>query len=201
MCHTGSHLPLRTVVSASSEALQEPEPSLPGVLACFSGFCFNFQLSPSTHDQWSSLVRNPRNSAISLSKMSSQKLSLMLKFLNFLNSLNSKFSESSFRVFFFLNPLIHLGFIFMCVHAKSLQSCPTLCDPMDYSPPGSPVYATLQARILEQVAMPSPGDLLDPVIEHASFVSCIGRWVPCPLATSEALYPHIPMLLLMYLLY
>ena len=165
ICHTGSHLPLRTVVPASFEALQEPEPSLPGVLACFSGFCFNFQLSPSTHDQWSSLVRNPRNSAISLSKMSSQKLSLMLKFLNFLNSLNFKFSESSFRVFFFIfftffyifseYPLVHLGFIFMCVRAKSLQSCPTLCDPMDYSPPGSPVYAILQARILEWIAMPS----------------------------------------------
>ena len=139
----------------SSEALQEPEPSLPGALACFSGFCFNFQLSPSTHDQWSSLVRNPRNSAISFSKMSSQKLSLRLKFLNFLNSFNSKFPESSSRVFFFFSPLVLLGFIFMCVHAKSLQSCLTLCDPMDYSPPGSPVYAILQARILEWVAMPS----------------------------------------------
>ena len=118
-----SHLLLGTVVPAAFEALQEPQPSLPGVPACFSGFCFNFQLSPSTHNQWSSLVRNPRNSAIAFLKMSSQKLSLMLKFLNFLNSLNFKFSKSFFRVFFFfLNPLVHLGFIFMCVHAKSLQS-------------------------------------------------------------------------------
>ena len=35
------------------------------------------------------------------------------------------------------------------------QSCPTLCNPMDYSPPGSSVRGILQARILEQVAMPS----------------------------------------------
>ena len=35
------------------------------------------------------------------------------------------------------------------------QSCPTLCDPMDYSPPGSSVHEILQARILEWVAMPS----------------------------------------------
>ena len=37
--------------------------------------------------------------------------------------------------------------------AKSLQSCPTLCDPMDSSPPGSPVPGILQARTLEWVAI------------------------------------------------
>ena len=37
--------------------------------------------------------------------------------------------------------------------AKSLQSCLTLCDPIDGSPPGSPVPGTLQARILEWVAI------------------------------------------------
>ena len=41
------------------------------------------------------------------------------------------------------------------LHAKSLQSCPTLCDPMDCSPSGSLVHGILQARILEWVAMPS----------------------------------------------
>ena len=40
-------------------------------------------------------------------------------------------------------------------HTKLLQSCLTLCDPMDYSPPGSPVHGILQVRILEWVAMPS----------------------------------------------
>ena len=37
--------------------------------------------------------------------------------------------------------------------AKSLQSCPTLCDPIDDSPPGSPVPGILQARTLEWVAI------------------------------------------------
>jgi len=37
--------------------------------------------------------------------------------------------------------------------AKSLQSCPTLCDPIDSSPPGSPVLGILQARTLEWVAI------------------------------------------------
>ena len=37
--------------------------------------------------------------------------------------------------------------------AKSLQSCPTLCDPTDSNPPGSPVPGILQARTLEWVAI------------------------------------------------
>ena len=37
--------------------------------------------------------------------------------------------------------------------AKSLQSCPTLCDPIDSSPPGSPVPEILQARTLEWLAI------------------------------------------------
>ena len=37
--------------------------------------------------------------------------------------------------------------------AKSFQSCPTLCDPIDISPPGSPVHGILQARTLEWVAI------------------------------------------------
>ena len=37
--------------------------------------------------------------------------------------------------------------------AKSLQSCPTLCDPIDGSPPGSPVPGIFQARTLEWVAI------------------------------------------------
>ena len=45
--------------------------------------------------------------------------------------------------------------IFYC-YAKSLQSCPTLCDPIDGSPPGSTVPGILQARALEWVAISSP---------------------------------------------
>ena len=42
------------------------------------------------------------------------------------------------------------------------------CNPMDCSPPGSSVHGILQARILEWVAFPSPGDLPDPGIEPGS---------------------------------
>ena len=42
---------------------------------------------------------------------------------------------------------------FAAAAAKSLQPCPTLCDPIDGSPPGSPVPGILQARTLEWVAI------------------------------------------------
>ena len=48
------------------------------------------------------------------------------------------------------------------------QSCPTLYDPMDSSLPTSSVRGILQARILEWVVIPSPGDLPDPGIELRS---------------------------------
>ena len=56
------------------------------------------------------------------------------------------------------------------MHAKLLQLCPTLCDPMVRSLPGSSAHGILQARTLEWVAMPSPGDRLDPGMEPASFM-------------------------------
>ena len=55
--------------------------------------------------------------------------------------------------------------------AKLLQSCPTLCDPMDSSPAGSSVHGILLARILEWVAMPSSEDLPDPGLNHRFFTA------------------------------
>jgi len=46
-----------------------------------------------------------------------------------------------------------LSLFFMAAAARSLQSCPTLCDPIDGSPPGSPIPGILQARTLEWVAI------------------------------------------------
>ena len=57
----------------------------------------------------------------------------------------------------FIKTIYHLHLHLLCMHAaaaaKSLQSCPTLCDPMDGSPSGSPVPGILQARTLEWVAI------------------------------------------------
>ena len=49
------------------------------------------------------------------------------------------------------------------VHATSLQSFLTLCDPMDWSLPGSSVHWILQARVLEWVAMPSSRGSSEPM--------------------------------------
>jgi len=66
----------------------------------------------------------------------------------------------------------------MLLHAKSLQSCLTLCNPMDCSQPGSSVHGILQARILEWVAMPSSRGYCQPRDQtQVSYASCIGRWL------------------------
>ena len=71
----------------------------------------------------------------------------------------------------------YLGIILMCC-AKSLQICPTLWNPMDCSPPGSPVRGIFQARILEWVATPSSKGSSWPRDQtRISYVSYIDRQV------------------------
>ena len=55
---------------------------------------------------------------------------------------------------FTIKLLLHL-YRRLCVHAKTLHLCSTLCNPVDCSPPGFSVHGILQARILEWVAMSS----------------------------------------------
>ena len=68
-------------------------------------------------------------------------------------------------------------FLLFCVlSAKSLQSCLTLCNAMDGSPPGSSVHGILQARMLKWVAMPSSRGSSQPRDQtRVSYISCIGR--------------------------
>ena len=62
-----------------------------------------------------------------------------------------------------------------CMQAQLLQSCLTLCSPMDCSPPGSSVHGILQVRILEWVVMPSSRGSSWP--RNPTWVSCIaGRF-------------------------
>ena len=74
----------------------------------------------------------------------------------------------------FLKKTPHSGYD---VHAKWLQLSPTLCDPMDCSPPGSSIHGILQARILEWVAMPFSRGLSKPRDRTCISVSCTG-WRP-----------------------
>ena len=75
---------------------------------------------------------------------------------------------------------------FICKHAYTVssvaQSCPTLRDPTDCSPPGSSVRGSLQARLLEQASISSSRGSSQPRDQtHVSCISCIGRWIILPL--------------------
>ena len=80
---------------------------------------------------------------------------------------------------------LYIMYVYECVRGKSLQSCPTLCNPMDYSLAGSSVHGILQAGILEWVAMPSsrgsspPRDGAHSLTSHAltgSFFTTSTTW-------------------------
>ena len=58
------------------------------------------------------------------------------------------------------------------------QLCPTLCNPKEYSPPGSPVCWILQARILEWIAISFSRDLPDPGVKESHFFFSL--WLPLP---------------------
>ena len=74
-----------------------------------------------------------------------------------------------------------------------LQSCPTLCDPMNYNLPGSSVQGILQARIPEWAAVPSSRGSSRPRDQtRVSYVSFIGRWGLYYRAVREA--PRYPVL-------
>ena len=79
------------------------------------------------------------------------------------------------------------------VHVKALQSCPTLWDSMDCSPPGSSIHGILQTGIWEWIAFPSPGDLPKPGIESTSRQSSLmARGYFTTSATQQAPQVFIP---------
>ena len=75
--------------------------------------------------------------------------------------------------------------------AKSLQSCPTLCDPRDDSPPGSSVPGVLQARMLEWVAISFSNVV--PSNSHFHLHSSLSQWVWMHRWSCEPLQPHLSM--------
>ena len=65
-----------------------------------------------------------------------------------------------------------------CEPLSPLQLCPTLCNPMDCSPPGFSVHGIIQARVLEWAVMPSSRELSQSRDQICvSYISCITRWV------------------------
>ena len=86
--------------------------------------------------------------------------------------------------------LIHFELVVVCgvrcVHAKSLQLCPTLYHSMDHSLPGSSIHGILQTRILEWFAIFFPKDRPSPGVEPASLISCSGRQLLTTSATWDS---------------
>ena len=75
------------------------------------------------------------------------------QFIGTMNTINAVFLVYGAQRLVEKIKLTHIRIQFTAAAAKSLQSCPTLCDPIDRSPPGSPVPGILQARTLEGVAI------------------------------------------------
>ena len=71
-------------------------------------------------------------------------------------SLRRQFAAPILVLFHHFQPMYRVD-LCHCSAAKSLQSYPTLCDPIDDSPPGSPVPGILQARVLEWGAIAFSG--------------------------------------------
>ena len=82
-----------------------------------------------------------------------------------------RLTRAGYRLLQRLEPLSHLG-------SRSVtQSCLTHGDPLDCSPPGSPVHGILQERIVEWVAISFSRDLPDPGTEPVSYVGSVGRQI------------------------
>ena len=91
------------------------------------------------------------------------------------------------------NPGVGCHFLLHCMQVKSesevAQSCPTLSDPMDCSPPGSSVRGIFQARVLEWV--PSQSLVLVATVQRSESAKCTHAsplfWTPFPLSHHRAL--------------
>ena len=84
------------------------------------------------------------------------------------------FSKASTRAFIFIL-ITSMCYPKVLCCAQSLQSCPSLCNPKDYGPPGSSVHGILQARTLEWVAMLSSVTTFSSLLMSVKEISTLPR--------------------------
>ena len=107
----------------------------------------------------------------------------------------SGYRHSTIRGFTYISHIWYSKPVRCVCGCKSLHSCPTLCDPMDCSPPGSSVHRILQARILEWV----PNFLLQGIFPTQGWNShpfCLLHWQVGSLSLVPPGRPHFPHLVL-----
>ena len=106
-------------------------------------------------------------------------------------------SQTHWIVYIKYVSFLWINYTSMCSFA---QSCPTLCSPVDCSPPGSSVHGIFQARILEWVAISfSRGSSHPRDQNHLSCISCIGWWVPWQLSRQGIPNTSIKLLKIIFL--
>ena len=110
-------------------------------------FSFSFSISPSNE--------HPGLICFRMDWLDLLTLQMTLKSLQHHSSKASILWHSAFFIVQLSHPYMTTGktIAWTAAAANSIQSCPTLCDPMDYSVPGSSLHGSLQARILEWVTM------------------------------------------------
>ena len=79
-----------------------------------------------------------------------------------------------------------------CMHAQSLQSWPTLCNPLDHSLPGSSVHELSRQEYWSGLPCPPPEDLHNPGIEPVSCISYIAGGFFTTEPPGKPNWPHIP---------
>ena len=134
------------------------------LLICMS-YCWQLQVSPPTYSIW---IARPQDMLISAFSKYGQ-IAFKRTYINW------HFHEELVNV---------VPYLYICLRAKLLQSCLTLCDPMDCSPLGTSVHRILQARIVKWVVIPFSRGSSWP--RNQTCVSCIGRWILYHWTTREA---------------
>ena len=103
-----------------------------------------------THSSVLAWESHGQKGLVSYSSQGCKKLEITKR----LDSSSSMFTQQSFCVVALSCTFTICSFFLYVGHVTVTQWCLTLCNSMDYSPPGSSVYGTLQARVLEWVAIP-----------------------------------------------
>ena len=136
----------------------------------FSGLCFIFSLFISTN---STILDN----LVPLIYLIASDYQLLINNLQNKQLPTSTLSYSSMD--FLVLSIIKIQLLKdSCMHAKSLQLCLTLCNPVDCILPGSSVHGILQARILQWGAMPFTRDLPNPGTESRSPAVQVNFFLP-----------------------